>query len=1845
MTAYPMNIVFLFCRMMTSLSTCREQLKKSGPGLRRLPCLILALTVSLPCVSFAQIQKNPIEFGNLKRETPPTLSGQTATLLPNGRWLLLGGEKDDVAQSLATLVDTATGDASPLPAPLKHARAWHTATVLPDGRVLILGGIGEDGLIVDEAEVFDSTDFTFHVLPQLDLTPRTHHTSTLLTDGHVLITGGLSDGNMPIDTAETWDFTSGSVEKLNAELLPARYAHEAVLVPNENVLLWGGYDTTDQSISNADFYLPSKKGFVTLDNQTANLLPASPYKMANPAVSDSVPRTDAINVPIDSFITVRFNKPLQPETLNSDTVILFGPFGRVACQVTAAEEGLLLFVSPKAEMLPATNYTLFIQGAQDDAGQALPFTTLDFETEALASVTGARASAKAAGQQSSGQAKASATTAKSNPDAANGNAQPQAKQGAVPAEPAVEADDESWAPGHDNFRGNWRSGRGTSQFQKLPPLQAPLGVTALAGQVLCLNGMPLADITLNVGGKTAHSDQSGRFLLSDIPAGRQVLVIDGHSANHGNKTYGVFEVKVEPEAGKTLVLDYTIWMPVLDTKHAVSLASPTVDEAVVATPNIPGLELRIPPGTVIRDRDGNVVTQVSITAIPIDRPPFPLPPSAVPVYFSIQPGGAYLQTINAQSAAGARVIYPNFTQDAPGTLMEFWNYDPMEKGWYVYGQGRVSEDGKQVMPDPGVAIYEFSGAMITVPGATPPANAPPAGAQTGLPGLAGGSSGSGASGKGGGNGKSGRPPCNGGKGGGPCGEPAKGGEPVDLATGLFVYEKTDLMIADTLPLMVSRTYRNGDSAVRAFGRGTNFDYGIFMWSAQQYQEADLVLPDGAKIHFVRTSAGTGFTNAVFECTASSTAFYKSKMVWNGLGWDLTLKDGTVYVFGENRPLQAIRDRYGNTVTLTRSSGGQSGNITRITSPNGRWIEFSYDGNNRITQATDNIGRSVTYTYDTSGRLWQVTDPAGGVTEYTYDSSHRLLTVKDPKGIVYLTNVYDSNGRVIHQTLADSGTYQFVYTLNGNGKVTQTDVTDPLGVVRRVTFNAAGYPLTDTWAYGTAEQQTWSYTRDAVTQRLVSSTDPLSRVTAYEYDTAGNVNRVTRLSGTANAVATNYTYEPNYNQIASVTDPLGHSAQFAYDSRGNLVTATDPLGRQSSFTYNTDGRLVTATDPLGNTSQFSYDGGDLVAVIDPLGNQVTRHTDSLGRVIASDDVLGNRSWIAYDAMGRVARTTDSLGRVTEINYDANGNLTSVTDARGGVTSYSYDDKDRQITRTDPLGKSESYSYDKNDNLVSYVDRRGQVSEYGYDALNRRTLAGYGATGGTYASQVTYTYDADNRLTQATDSQSGTISRTYDNLNRMTGETTPQGSVSYAYDDAGRRTELTVTGQTAVSYGYDAANRLTSITQGSDAVGYAYDDAGRRTSLTLPNGVIVDYGYDNANQLLSLTYRKGGTILGDLSYEYDAVGRRTAVGGSYADTGLPATLSATTYDANNRLTVRGGTALSYDDNGSMTADGTYNYSWDERNRLTQISQGGNTVASFAYDLFGRRIGKTMRGTTINYLYDGLNLALELNGMTPAATYLAGPGIDEVYRRTDINGARYFLSDALGSTLALTDGTGTVQTRYTYDPFGQTTASGQSSGNPIQYTGRENDNTGLYYYRARYYHPGLQRFISEDPIGLAGGINSYTYVLNNPLRYIDPLGLETTVYVWQPVGWGGSSFGHVSTDINGTTYSYGPSGMAILPTPDYLSKNSFRDGTGVKLNINPQQEKSIQACLSKPQGNYNALTNNCGTPIQSCLKDQGVDTGNQTLPVSLGNQLLDMGIVNGVQNYPATTPANGSSAPWAR
>jgi len=163
-----------------------------------------------------------------------------------------------------------------------------------------------------------------------------------------------------------------------------------------------------------------------------------------------------------------------------------------------------------------------------------------------------------------------------------------------------------------------------------------------------------------------------------------------------------------------------------------------------------------------------------------------------------------------------------------------------------------------------------------------------------------------------------------------------------------------------------------------------------------------------------------------------------------------------------------------------------------------------------------------------------------------------------------------------------------------------------------------------------------------------------------------------------------------------------------------------------------------------------------------------------------------------------------------------------------------------------------------------------------------------------------------------------------------------------------------------------------------------------------------------------------------------------------------------------------------------------------------------ASFIYDALGRRVSKTINGVTTAYQYDRRDIIADLQGGAVLASYLRKLCLDEAFVRQTATGNEYYHSDALGSALDLTNDVGAVQTDYAYESFGRTSVTG-SSTNSFQYTGRENDGIGLYYYRARYYSPMMQRFLSEDPIQLAGGINFYRYGSNNPLRFRDPLGLE--------------------------------------------------------------------------------------------------------------------------------------------
>lgn len=1529
------------------------------------------------------------------RQQSPSRDGATATLLPDGTILMLGGERDRSTAAIYDPVTRTTRSVGTLLAP----RAWHTATVLPDGSVLIAGGVGADGQIVSDVERFIPRGGSFESVADAAFTPRARHTATLLSDGRVLFAGGDTPGGGGV-RAEVWDADTNVADVVAGPPSLDRIDGVAQLLPDGRVRISGGTDRQRQS-ADPEIYDPALSAFFG-DDRSVTVTPTA-------TVAAVLPTDGAMDVSPAVRIAVRFAEPVDVRSIAVDLMTVGEASTTIPVTVVAAGEGLLAFVTPHRPLAPATAYRIALRGVRTATGNAItPFSSVFRTADAV-------------------QAPEPAVT----DDAAAGK------------------------------------GRGLdSPWRKLPHLKAAAGVTALAGQVLLLNGEPLPGVTLEIGRHRARTDRTGRFLLAlgSASSGWEEMLIDGTTANQPGRTYGLFEVAVQIVGKETAPVPYTIWMPTIDTANAVRIPSPTTSETVITTPRIPGLELHLPPNTVVTDHDGRVVREISITPIPVAQPPFPLPAGVeVPVYFTIQPGGAYVATqASGYGRKGAWLVYPNYKNQPVGTEHNFWHYDPKVKGWHVYGLGRVSATGRQVVPNYSTSLYEFTGAMINY-GQSP--------------------------GPKGGNGPD-------------------DGDPVDLSTGQFVIRKTDLVVQDVIPLALTRTYYSGDSGQRPFGLGSTHPYAMFLWSANQYQEADLVLPDGDRIHYVRTSSGTGFTDAVFENTSSPTEFYKSTIVWNGQGWNLTRKDGTVYVFGENAPLQSLRDRLGNTVTLTWSnttSFGQGiGNITKVTSPNGRWIAFTYDGSNRITQAKDNIGRTVAYQYDGSGRVWKVTDARGGVTEYTYDIAHRLLTIKDPRNITYLTNEYDVNGRVDEQTQADTGVYDYTYTLDGS-QVTQTEVTNPRGYVRRVTFNADRFMTSDIRALGQSVEQATAYTRLSGSNLVETVTDELGRVTRYTYDTKGNVASLTRLYGTADAVTTSFTYDATYNVLTSATDPLNHTMIIAFDSLGRITSTTDALSHQTTFGTNAAGQVTSVTTALSKTTTFGYERGDLVSVQTPLGHTTTRFTDGAGRVARVTDPLGSPTLFEYNAHDQVTKIVDPRGGETTFTYDANGNLLTLTDARNKTTTWTYNNMDRVATRTDPLTRQETFGYDLNGNLITRTDRKAQVTSYSYDALDRPTFSGFGTTGTppTYASTITTTYDGGDRPTQIVDSAAGTITRTYDLLDRLTQEVTPEGTISYTYDAASRRATNTVSGQTGVSYTFDNADRLTGVTRGTAAVSIAYDNADRRTSLTLPNGIVVEYGYDDDSRLTGLTYKQGGSTIGNLSYGYDKNWYSTDVSGTWARTTLPTALTSATYDDANQIATWAGTSFGYDNNGNLTSDGSRSYTWNARNQLASLS--GPVNGSFAYDGFGRRRSKTVAGTTTQFLYDGVNPVQELAAGTPTANLLTGLGVDEYYTRTDAAGVRNYLTDALGSTMALADGSGTLQTSYTYEPFGALGTTGATTSNSFSFTAREADGTGLYFYRARYYDPMARRFISEDPIQFSGGdSNLHSYVRNNPLRWIDPEGL---------------------------------------------------------------------------------------------------------------------------------------------
>ena len=682
-------------------------------------------------------------------------------------------------------------------------------------------------------------------------------------------------------------------------------------------------------------------------------------------------------------------------------------------------------------------------------------------------------------------------------------------------------------------------------------------------------------------------------------------------------------------------------------------------------------------------------------------------------------------------------------------------------------------------------------------------------------------------------------------------------------------------------------------------------------------------------------------------------------------------------------------------------------------------------------------------------------------------------------------------------------------------------------------------------------------------RLIDPLDPGDpsddRITTYEYDASGEY--LLTVTAPGNRVTT-YAYETGgtpqqRHALLSVEHPDGMHEYFSYDEAGRLAeTHLDGGAEPFTYTYDSAG-TVTVEDATGRQTVLGFGpGGQVGQVRDGEGNVIRLGYDDGYELRQITGGSGEAYAYTYDDRGNVTGVEDPLRRETRFTYTTTlDDLSSVTDARGNGMDYEYDAADNLVTIIYEDATRETFTYDSTGNVLSRTNRRGQTVTYTYDAAGQIASKDYPDTP---EMDYLYTYDSAGNLLSATGPE-GTTLMTYDaDTGWLARIEYPGGRwFKFDYDNAGRRTKRTDQDGNVENYIYDAQGRLDRMTDGSAAliVDFDYDQAGRMARKTLGNGVYTTYEYDAAGQLLHLVnYKADSTVLSRFDYTYNASGQRTgmttlegtwsysydaprqlsrAIFAPAVGSSLPAKDITCVYDAvgnrtqivedgvttayttnsMNQYASVGAATYTFDADGNMTGktEGgvTTTYTYDIENRLVAVITPTDTW-TYTYDAFGQRIATTHNGVVTTCVVDPVgfgNVAAEYDsGGSLIARYDHGYGL--VARTDDVSDPVYYTFDAMGSTSELTDETGVAANWYEYDPFGNLLGQSETVANPFLFVGEYGvmrNGSGFDFMRARFYDIETGRFVSEDPLGLAGGgVNLYTYASNDPVISADPSGL---------------------------------------------------------------------------------------------------------------------------------------------
>jgi RHS repeat-associated protein len=819
---------------------------------------------------------------------------------------------------------------------------------------------------------------------------------------------------------------------------------------------------------------------------------------------------------------------------------------------------------------------------------------------------------------------------------------------------------------------------------------------------------------------------------------------------------------------------------------------------------------------------------------------------------------------------------------------------------------------------------------------------------------------------------------------------------------------------------------------------------------------------------------------------------------------VTLPDGSVigYTYGTNI-ITRITTPIG---TWNMVAGSRTQLLGSITDPNNRTTSYYYQANQNYGRVTDALNRQTFLYFDASGRCTAIIDPLGNTMRYAYNASGNLLRLTDANSNTRFFS-YDSRGNLMATTDPLGRTWQFQF----NSEDQPTQIRDPLGRITTLSYDARGNLTSVVTPSGSTSQYTYN-----ANGLLATSRDPNGGLSRYTYNTFGSLTQVEDPTG----AITRYTYD-NHGNIASIINPNGSVTQYETDALDRITRVTWPDGSSAQYAYRSNTTWVSSiTDEKGRLTQFFYDNvGNLTRVVDPLGRE-TRYTyDAIYNLTQLTDAKGQITRYVYNNANRLIEANYAYNTPAQLNeqfgYDGVGNIVSKTDGTGARINYKYDAANRILSITTP-DYWVNFAYDALGNTTLVEDPTGK-SILAYNVENQ--LTSYTAPTG---ERVRYTYDAAGN-TLSVMAPSGTTRYRYDLLGHPTRVNSPLGIFTYRYDPAGNMIEQRAPNHRSL-FSYDSRDRMTAVRNFAlngtllSSLEYLHDALGNPLRVTTFEGVDYSrtiYVYDALDRLVTET-RTGGTTPYSYQYTYDQVGNRLS-----RTSLLNGQTINYTYDAANRLLTAGATTYTYDVNGQLRtrtdSSGTVQFGWDTRNQLRSVQRPDGSLIRYEYDGFGNRVRRIAPGTSTTFLFDvGAPMPSMLSSTQGGNTnsYSMLPGGAAIAGQ---EGA--YLFDHIGTVTGTAGAGGT--TNGFYDSWGNGTGAGGLQ--PRGYIGRQgywtDTQTGLMLLGRRWYDPAVGRFISRDPIRYAGGdINLYAYGANNPLRFMDPWGLDA----WDWIHGGLDAFG---------------------------------------------------------------------------------------------------------------------------